>query len=224
VTPRTNARLAGAAFLVYIAAGVGGMVLSGRTLKGAEGAAAKLAAIAMHPTAIGLTVLLSLVMVMCAVVLGVTLYALTREEDRDLALLAMCCRLTEGAIGAVGMVSSQVVHSAAGGGITGAEAASAAAVAGLLLATGSAYGAVAAIAFAFGSLLFASLFVRSRSIPAWLAWLGVAASALLVVVLPLGLAGFVSGPITNYVWGPMAVFEVILAGWLIGRGVRPRAG
>ena len=223
MTPRTNARLAGAAFLVYIAAGVGGMVVSSRAMKGADGAAAKLAAIAAHPTAIGLTVLLSLVMVMCAIVLGVTLYALTRDADRDLALLAMCCRLTEGAIGAAGMVSSQVVHSVAGSGNTGADAATAVAVAGLMLATGSAYGAVAAIAFAFGSLLFACLFVRARSIPGWLAWLGVAASALLVVVMPLGHAAFVSGPILNYVWAPMAVFEVVLAGWLIGRGVGPAA-
>jgi hypothetical protein len=55
-----------------------------------------------------------------------------------------------------------------------------------------------------------------------LARLGVLASVLLVVVLPLELAGL-SGPVTGFIWLPMLVFEVALALWLMIKGVAPPA-
>jgi hypothetical protein len=55
----------------------------------------------------------------------------------------------------------------------------------------------AAIFFAVGSLLFSWLLLRGRMIPVPLAWLGVLASVLLVVILPLQLAGLFDGP-TNW--------------------------
>jgi hypothetical protein len=50
------------------------------------------------------------------------------------------------------------------------------------------------------------------------------ASVLLVLVLPLRLAGFISGPITNLVWLPMLAFEVPFGLWLLVTGgvVAPR--
>jgi hypothetical protein len=60
-------------------------------------------------------------------------------------------------------------------------------------------------------------------IPITLAWLGVVASALLVVLLPLQLAGFLSGPVTSFMWLPMLAFEVPLAVWLLVKGVAPPA-
>jgi hypothetical protein len=77
-----------------------------------------------------------------------------------------------------------------------------------------------AIFFAMGSTLFSYLFLRGRTIPVPLAWLGVVASVLLVVGLPLQLAGFLSGPVTSYLWIPMAAFEVPLSFWLLIKGVR----
>jgi hypothetical protein len=56
-------------------------------------------------------------------------------------------------------------------------------------------------------------------IPTALAWLGVAASALLVVGLPLQLAGFLRGSIPMLMWLPMLAFEVPLALWLLIKGV-----
>ena len=56
--------------------------------------------------------------------------------------------------------------------------------------------------------------------PLALAWLGVLyASVLLVVVLPLQLVRVGVGPITSFMWLPMLVFEVVLALWLIIKGV-----
>jgi hypothetical protein len=67
--------------------------------------------------------------------------------------------------------------------------------------------------------------LRGKLIPVALAQIGVVASILLVVVLPLQLAGLFGGTmswsasITWLVWLPMLVFEVALALWLMIRGV-----
>ena len=81
MTRTTNARIAGVTFLVYIAAGVATLSLTGRT----------------HATDV-----LSLVTSLSALVLGVTLYAITREEDPDVATLALTCRVIEAIPGNAG--------------------------------------------------------------------------------------------------------------------------
>lgn len=157
------ARTAGFTFLFYIAAGITSMAL---------GEAAQLAD------------LLALLQSFSALVLGVTLYALTREHGPILALLAFACRIAE---------AIQYGESA--------------------------------IYFSVGSLLFSWLLLRGSSIPAALAYLGVVASAMLVGILPLQLAGLLGGSmawsasITWLVWMPMLVFEVTLALWLLIKGV-----
>lgn len=159
----TYARVAGFTFLFYIVAGITSMAL------GSQAQAADL---------------LSLLQSFSALVLGVTLYALTREQGPVLALLALTCRIAE---------AIQYGESA--------------------------------IYFAVGSLFFSWLLLRGRLIPVWLAQLGVAASALLVVVLPAQLAGLFGGPtswassVTWLVWLPMLVFELTFAFWLMIKGI-----
>lgn len=81
------------------------------------------------------------------------------------------------------------------------------------------------IYFAVGSLLFCWLLLRGRMIPTWLAQLGVLASALLVIILPAQLIGAFGGTmswassVTWLVWLPALVFEVMLAFWLMIKGV-----
>jgi Domain of unknown function (DUF4386) len=67
--------------------------------------------------------------------------------------------------------------------------------------------------------LFCYLFLRARSVPVPLAQRGVVASLLLVVALILRVLGFLHGPVTYYVWIPMALFGVALALWLLVKGV-----
>lgn len=78
---------------------------------------------------------------------------------------------------------------------------------------------VSATFFSVGSLLFSFLFLRGRLIPVALAWLGVLASIVLVVALPVQLAGLLPRSLTMAIWLPMLVFEVPLGVWLIVRGV-----
>jgi hypothetical protein len=165
MTRRNNSRVAGFTFLLYIAAGISAMILKNRDPDNS------------------LLVLLTLLTSLCALTLGVTLYALTRSQDPDLALLALTCRIIEAIPGEDG-----------------------------------------AIFFSVGSTIFAWLLLRGRMVPAALGWLGVFASALLVVVLPLQRAGQLGGPgswassLTWGIWFPALIFEIWLAVWLIVRG------
>jgi hypothetical protein len=62
-------------------------------------------------------------------------------------------------------------------------------------------------------------------IPVALAWLGVFASALLVVILPLQRAGMFGGAlswsssVTWLIWLPLLAFELALAVWFLTKGV-----
>jgi hypothetical protein len=67
--------------------------------------------------------------------------------------------------------------------------------------------AVTATFFAVGSTLFSYLFLRGRMIPVTLAWLGVLASVLLGVGLPLQIAGVLRGSMTQLMYLPMLAFE-----------------
>jgi hypothetical protein len=218
MTRTTNARIAGFTFLIYIAVGITSMVLTGRATTGI-GVAAQLGTIAQHSTDVRLTILLTMVMCLSAIVLGVTLYALTRDRDRDLALLGLTCRLAEGIAGMDVSGTLGLLWLA-----TGADAPApqvgASALGAYFLKMGQIMGAGATF-FALGSTLFSWLLLRGRMIPAPLGWLGVLASVLLVVCCPLVLAGLLGGPITTFMWLPMLAFEVVLALWLIIKGVRP---
>jgi hypothetical protein len=156
------ARVAGFTFLFYIAAGMTSLALAGQS---------------------PVTGVLTLLMNFSALVLGVTLYMITREQGPALAMLALTCRVLEAVSGE------------------------------------------ATVFFAVGSTLFSWLLLRGRMIPIPLAWLGVIASVLLVVILPLQLTGLFGGPtdwsasVTWLVWLPMLVYEVVLALWLLIKGV-----
>src|ERR1700693_2934439 len=102
MTRRTNARIAGFTFLIYIAVALTGMVLSSRAASGVD-TAAKLASIAQHATEFRVAFVLDLVSCFCALVLAVTLYSITRDQDPDLAMLALTCRVAEGVIDALSL-------------------------------------------------------------------------------------------------------------------------
>ncbi len=221
MTRRTNARLTGFMFLFYIAIGLTSMTLFRRATGGAEETAATLASLAQHPTTVRLIALLSLLIFVIAVALAVALYALTRDQDHDLAVLALCCRAGEGMMAAVGAVSTLGLLSVATASIAAAapDAAAAHALGALLLQQGDSDGLTAATLFAVGSTLYSYLFLRARSIPVPLAWLGVLASILLVVALPARVLGFSGGLVGWLIWLPMLVFEVTLALWLLVKGI-----
>jgi len=217
MTLRTNARLAGFTYLFYIAVGLTELNVSGRAT-GGEGIAAKLASIAQHAPLMRISAVLSLVTAVCALVLAVTLYALTRRCDRDLALLALACRFVEGVNNATGAGATLrlLLVAMAANGAAAVDASAANALGSMLL---SQHGTlISATFFAVGSTIFSYLFLRARTIPVPLAWLGVIGSGLLVVGLPLQTLQVIEP--SWFLWLPAGVFEVILACWLLIKGVK----
>lgn len=218
MTRTTNARIAGFTFLLYIVAGIASLVLFRRATGGA-GIATKLASFAEHATDVSVLVLLGLVQCFSAIVLAVTLYAITREQDQDLAMLGLTCRVAEGIIGGLSIpVTLTLLWVATSAGPDAPATDAAHALAAYLLRDDV---ALTATFFAVGSMFFSYLLLRGRMIPIPLAWLGVGASALLVVGLPLRLAGLLHEPITSLIWLPMLAFEVPLALWFLSKGVAP---
>jgi hypothetical protein len=221
MTLRANARLAGFTFLLYFVTGLGSTILFNQASAG-DGTAARLASIAQHATLVRETALLLLLEFLCELVLAVTLYALTREQDRALALIAVGCRMTEGVIAALATGSrlDLLAVAIASRTATGADAAAAQAL-GASLMNGTA--GPAALCFSVGNLIFATLFLRARSIPVWLASLGVVASILGLLEFSLEMLGLLHGPATIVPWIPMALFELILGLWLLIKGVAVRS-
>lgn len=222
MTRKTNARIAGLAFLLYIAAALTGMVLS-RGASAGEGTAAKLANIAQHATQFRVALVLEFLGCLCALALAVTLYSITREVDPDLAMMILVCRAAEGISGAVSLerTVAQLWLATVSGNAAPDPTAMAALGAVVLKLPGTM--AIGGTLFAVASTIFSYLLLRGRLVPAWLAWVGIAASILLVVCLPFELARVLPAAISQAMWIPMLFFEVPLGVWLIVKGVQPRA-
>ena len=215
MTARTTARIAGGAFIVYIAAGLTGMALSARAMQGGD-VPARLAAAAANVTELRVSLLLTLTSAFCALVLAATLYGLTRHADRELAVFGLVCRAGEGILGMYSFSTLGVLWL-----VTSPDAlapAVASSTVTVLLRAAQWKATTCALLFAAGSTAFCVAFLRGAIIPPALARFGIAASVLLVVALPLELAGWVGGTMAFLVmWMPMLVFELWLAGWLILR-------
>jgi hypothetical protein len=219
MTRTTNARLAGFTYLFYITVAFPSMVLFDRA-SGGEGMAAKLALIAEHASDVRITVILALLSGFTALVLAVALYGITRDEDHELAVLALLCRAGEGVLGSIAVIAALGLlwlGTATGPGAP--DPAAAYALGAFLLKVKVWNVTIAATFFAVGSTLFSYLLLRGRMVPVLLAGLGVLASVLLVVGLPLQLVGFFSGPVGFIMWLPMLVFELTIALWLLIKGV-----
>jgi hypothetical protein len=211
------AKLAGFTFLFYIAAGVTVMFLMNRATD-AEGTHAILLRIAGHNSDVRIAIILELFESFSALVLAVMLYGITRDESQELAMLAMVCRVCEGLLGTLGLRNTLGLLWLSKSAASAGQPAAANALGDfLLMPTQSVL--IGGIFFAVGSMIFSYLLLRGRIIPTLLAWLGLFASVLLVLSLPLQLVGILKGPITWYIWLPMVAFEIPVGLWLLIKGV-----
>ena len=220
MTRRTSATIAGSAYLLYIAIGVTQMVMGKATQ--ATSIPARLALIAEHAASERIDILLTLLTGFIAIALAVSLYGITRDEDNEIAVFGLACRVGEGVVGGfpvtgLGLLWLATLSTAS----NPLDSASASALAVFLIQLGAWKFAITATLFAVGSTAFCWLLLRGRMIPRLLAWLGVVASVILVIALPLRLVGALDGAIVQLVWLPMAAFEIPVGIWLIVKGVAP---
>ncbi len=212
-----NARIAGMTFLLYYATALTDMWLFGR-LSSRGGIGETLANFARHTLQLRLTVVFAMLTIIYALILAVTLYALTRDIDRELALMAFACRMMEGVLNAVpGMARIGLLSMA-----SATPTPSLQVQAELLFKVTGWSGAVSGTIFAIGGTLFAYLFLKGRGIPPLIAWLGVVGSVIVIPIYFLRAFRMVSGSAVWLTSIPLIVFELTLALWLLIKGVAVR--
>jgi Domain of unknown function (DUF4386) len=224
MTRTTNARIAGFTYLFYAAIGIFGDLLMRRAL-GGGGDAATLARFIEYTTYVRIDILIKVLEAFSAFVLAVTLYGITRDEDHELAMLALVCRVAEGVLGALSIPSylGLVWLAKAGIGPGALDSSTTNALRTFLLMPVPSV-PLGTIFFAVGSTIFSYLLLRGRMVPVSIAWMSVFASGLLAVALPLQLAGVPTGLLNGYYqWLPALVSQTVLALWLLIKGVAPTA-
>lgn len=214
------ARVAGFMFLFLIATVIASSVLIG----GVEGdeISKTLRNVSDDSFRVRLGVLFLIVGGISTLILAAALYAVTKHEDRNLAILALSCRAVEAGLYAIGIISALTLLSLSEQTTTASTGEPTAAYTlGDIVSDVNAWGTnVGAAFFAVGSLLYSYLLLKARSIPVALSVLGVIASLILIVGVPLQTAG---GQATAegtpaVIWIPMIIFEISTGLWLFVRG------
>ena len=100
MTRTTNARIAGVTYLFYAAIGICIELLMHQA-RGGYGGAAMVARIGQYATNVRLAILITLLECLSSLVLGVTLYGITHDEDHELAMLGLVCRVADGVLGSL---------------------------------------------------------------------------------------------------------------------------
>src|SRR6185369_9558090 len=187
MTRDTNAKIAGFTFLFYAAIGLALEALMHQA-RGVGSNAESLARIGQYAINVRVSILIVLLECFSALVLGVTLYGITREEDHELATLGLACRVAEGLLGTLRIQGYLGLLWFAERGAAAPDVATTNALSAVLLMP-SPIVSISSIFYAVGNGIFSFLLLRGRMVPVLLAWLGVLASGMLVVLLPLQLAG-----------------------------------
>src|ERR1700680_1752955 len=123
----------------------------------------------------GIVICLKLLECLSSLVLGVTLYGITRDEDHELAMLGLVCRVAEGVLGSLNNIPGYLgllwlAKAGVGTGVPDIPTTNA--LRAFLLMPGPSV-PLGAIFFAVGSLIFSYLLLRGRMVPVSIAWLGV---------------------------------------------------
>jgi len=216
---RRTAIIVGLLFIIGDIAGVLSVIVTGGLLKGSDA----LTKIAANQDQLVLGALLVLVMGFALALVPVVMFPVFKKYNE---VLALGCVVFRGALETVAYMASAGTwlllvelsreHAAA----ASAGAPHFQTLSSLLVATqGSTTAWFTSIAFSLGSLLFYYLFYQSRLIPRWLSVWGLA-GAVLYLASPL-LDMFGHG--FAILMAPLAVAEIVLAVWLIARGLNPSA-
>ena len=211
---RRAAIIVGVLFIIGDIAGVLSYVVTGGLLEGPDA----LAKIAAHQDRLVLGALLVLVMGFALAMVPVVMFPIFKKYNE---VLALGCVVFRGALETAAYMASAGAwlllvelsrqHSAAAAASPGSPFFHSLST----LLAGSTTAWLTSIVFSLGSLMFYYLFYQSRLIPRWLSVWGLA-GAVLYLASPL-LAMFGHG--FGLLMLPLAVAELVLAVWLIVRGL-----
>ena len=219
---RKSAIITGLLFIVATSAALVGDSILGSRLSAAD----YLAAIAMDPSRVILSVIFKFVAAASSAGIAMSLYPVLRRHSEGLALGSVCFRLVEGVfylVGNLGLLSlvplgQEYIKS-------GAAIAPQLQVTGrLVMATGEWSGFVLAVlAFCIGASMYYVVLFRTRLVPRWLSLWGLIALAMLLTMVVLGMSVGTPRPSGMMLALAFPIFaqEIVLALWLIVKGFNP---
>jgi hypothetical protein len=224
---REHRAAATTAGILLIIGTVAGILSKAVTLFPVRNADDPLGYAADHPGTVATGALLVLVMGLSLALFAVVLFPVLRRVDEVLATGYLIIR------GAVEAVTYVIIAIAwlllvplAGTMAAGPGTASPAGVRlGTLVIDSDGASVIMSLVFCLGAALFYVLLYRSRIVPRWITWWGLAGIPLYVAAYLLamyGVAGINSSAV-NLLCLPLAVQEMVLAVWMIARGFRPAA-
>jgi len=223
-TYRMNAVAAGVLFIIATLGGVASTAVLAPVLSATD----YLARISTTQNQVLVGGLLQFVAAAACPGIALALYPVLRRHHEGLALGSVGFRLIEGAlyVGVVICLLSLVTLSQASVSV-GAQAPAASQVAGvLLMAARDWLGPVAAVlTFGLGASMYYWAFYRSRLVPRWLSGWGLLGTTLVTIsgLLVLLHVAAPLGTTQTLLALPIAVQEMVLAGWLIAKGFNPSA-
>jgi hypothetical protein len=213
---RKTAIIVGVLFIVGDIAGGLSVLVTNDLLKGSDA----LTKIAANQNQLVLGALLVLVMGFALAMVPVVMYPVFKKYNE---VLALGCVVFRGALEAVAYMASAgtwlllVELSREHADAASPDAPHFQTLSALL--TGPTTGYLVSIAFCLGSLMFYYLFYQSRLIPRWLSIWGLVGAVLYLAAPLLDMLGHGFG----IVQAPLAAAEIVLAVWLIARGLNSPA-
>ena len=184
--------------------------------------AAYLTEVANHPHRLAAAALLYLVAAGASVGIAIALYPVVKRVHSGLALGAVIFRAIEATLYATAVVALLSILPLGQELATGQadDQGSIRAIADSLLSARDHSNLAAVFAFNLGALMYYALFYRSQLVPRWLSGWGIAGVLLMISACLMAL--FSDSPITGYTLLvlPIAVQELVLAGWLLVKGFR----
>ena len=218
MTKRTEAKVAGYTYLSYIVFAMLSTVLFSKTTVGAD-TSQMLATLRNTIWIARCTVLLDLLQIVCAIVLAVTLYRLSKVVDATLAMIAMAFRFGEGLLGFLPLVGKlELMKLATSSNGLCAENTGCLAVASEIFKRPD--DLCSQFCFVVGGSLFAYLLLAGHLVPRWIGWTGVITIGLQLICVTLNVATILPGRVVSWLWFPILLYEIPLGVWLIRRGVK----
>jgi hypothetical protein len=179
-----------------------------------------------HPNQVAAGVLIKIVSALAGAGIAVAMYPIMKRANAGLALGSVVFRALEAAFYMVGVVSLLALlklgQQYAAAGVAGQASLQAI---GDSLVSVRVYAAplLGVFTFCVGAFMYYCVFFQSRLVPRWLSGFGIAAIILMMAACVLSL--FSGNRITSYIplAAPIGVQELVLAIWLIVKGLNPPA-
>ncbi len=208
-------RVAGFAFLFLIVTVLASGILW-RGVRTTHGISDTLVSISEMFSEIRLSLVLSIVASITTLLLAAMLYAIVAHQDRNLAILALSCRVVEAGLYAVGMLARNVSLSQG----SSNDASSVQALADQSMDVRWTSTNIGAIFFAAGSTVYSYLLLKARSIPVPLSVTGLVGSLIILVGVPAqtALSHRTFAGVSAVIWVPVAVFDIATGVWLLAKG------